>query len=76
MSALRPLRPHQESALEALRRSLLAGKRRPMLAAPTGSGKTLLSAHIITRALAKGKRVAFVVPSLNPDRPDRRRVRG
>ena len=30
-AALRPLRPHQERALNALRASLAAGKRRPML---------------------------------------------
>jgi DNA repair protein RadD len=36
-----------------------------MLQAPTGFGKTLLAAHIIQRAVDKGKRVAFVVPSIN-----------
>jgi DNA repair protein RadD len=36
-----------------------------MLQAPTGAGKTLLAAHIIQRALAKEKRVAFLVPALN-----------
>jgi DNA repair protein RadD len=63
--SLRPLRPHQVRALEALRGSLAAGKRRPMLQAPTGFGKTLTAAHIIQRALDKGKRVAFVVPALS-----------
>ena len=63
--ALRPLRPHQERALEALRGSLVAGHRRPMLQMPTGAGKTLLAAHVIRRALDKGKRVAFVVPALS-----------
>jgi superfamily II DNA or RNA helicase len=36
-----------------------------MLQAPTGFGKTLTAAHIIRRALDKGKRVAFVVPAIN-----------
>ena len=63
--ALRPLRPHQERALEALRRSLAAGKRRPMLQAPTGFGKTITAAHIIQRALDKGNSVAFCVPALS-----------
>ena len=36
-----------------------------MLQAPTGFGKTLTAAHIIQRALDKGKRVAFTVPSIN-----------
>jgi DNA repair protein RadD len=35
-----------------------------MLQAPTGFGKTLLAAAIIRRALAKRKRVAFLVPVL------------
>jgi DNA repair protein RadD len=62
---LRPLRPHQERALEALRASLAAGKRRPMVQAPTGAGKTLLAAHIIQRARAKGNAVIFTVPALS-----------
>ena len=62
---LRPLRPHQERALEVLRGSLAGGKRRPMLMAPTGAGKTLLAAHIIRRALDKVNRVAFAVPALS-----------
>ena len=36
-----------------------------MLMMPTGGGKTLLAAHIIARALDKGKRVAFTVPAIN-----------
>jgi DNA repair protein RadD len=63
--SLRPLWPHQERALEALRASLAAGKRRPILMMPTGAGKTLTAAHIIQRALSKGKRIAFVVPALS-----------
>jgi DNA repair protein RadD len=63
--ALRPLWPHQERAIAELRRSLTAGKRRPMLQAPTGFGKTLLAAHIVAGALAKGRRVAFCVPRLS-----------
>ncbi len=63
--AMRPLRPHQERALEALRQSLTTGHNRPMLALPTGAGKTVIAANIIRRALAKGKRVAFLVPALS-----------
>ena len=66
MTALHPLRPQQERALGSLRASFrLPGHRRPMLQAPTGFGKTLLAAHIIQRALDKGKRVAFTVPALS-----------
>jgi superfamily II DNA or RNA helicase len=63
--SLRPLRPHQERALESLRASLASGHRRPMLQAPTGFGKTLTAAHIIQRALDKGNRVIFTVPALS-----------
>src|SRR5579871_3762604 len=63
--SLRPLRPHQERALGSLRASLAAGHRRPMLQAPTGFGKTLTAAHIIQRALDKGRRVAFTVPAVS-----------
>jgi DNA repair protein RadD len=64
-AALRPLRLHQERALESLRASLTCDHRRPMLQAPTGFGKTLTAAHIIRRALDKGKRVAFIVPAIS-----------
>ena len=63
--SLRPLRLHQDRALEALRASLAAGHRRPMLQLPTGAGKTRIAAEIIKRALDKGKRVAFTVPAIS-----------
>ena len=59
------LRPHQERALSSLRNSLLSGYWRPMLQMPTGAGKTRVAAEIIRGALAKGKRVAFVIPALS-----------
>jgi len=62
MPGLRKLRPHQERAIAGLRQSLSSEHKRPMLQMPTGSGKTLTSAHIVSGALAKGKRVAFCVP--------------
>jgi DNA repair protein RadD len=65
MITLRPLRSHQARALDSLRASLASGHRRPMLQAPTGFGKTLTAAHIIQRALDKGKRIAFTVPALS-----------
>jgi DNA repair protein RadD len=65
MSGLRELFPHQQRALDGLRQSLRAGRRRPMLCLPTGSGKTVVAAHICTGAQAKGNRVGFVVPALS-----------
>ena len=59
----RELWPHQSQAIEMLRRSLRSGKRRPVLQAPTGFGKTRLAAAV--GALAKNKRVIFTVPALS-----------
>ncbi|CAK0742698.1 Helicase conserved C-terminal domain-containing protein [uncultured Gammaproteobacteria bacterium] len=61
----RQLRPHQADAIDALRASLASGKRRPLLMAPTGYGKTVLAGEIIRRARGKGKRVCFVVPAVS-----------
>jgi len=55
------LREHQESAIELLKKSFSSGHRCPVLQAPTGMGKTLIAVDVIKSALAKGKRVLFVV---------------
>lgn len=55
---------HQVLAIDKLRESLRSGHRRPMLMAPTGSGKTVIAAAITHSARQKGKRVAFIVPFL------------
>jgi DNA repair protein RadD len=60
----RELRPHQSQAIEMLRESLGSGKRRLVLQAPTGFGKTMLAAALVERALAKQRRVIFTVPAL------------
>lgn len=65
MTSLRPLRDHQTAALDGLKASIASGKRRPMLQAPTGFGKTVVAAHIVAGARGKGKRVCFCVPSLS-----------
>jgi superfamily II DNA or RNA helicase len=59
------LRPHQIDAMARLRQSIAAGKRRIMLQAPTGSGKTMIAAAVVDGALSKGKRVLFTVPALS-----------
>ena len=61
---LRQLRPHQEKAITMLEHALRSGKRRPMLQAPTGFGKTVVAAHLTNRAVQKGKRVLLTVPAL------------
>lgn len=54
------LRPYQFAAIEAVRELIRQGKRRILLAKPTGSGKTLTSAAMIAGALEKGKRTLFI----------------
>ena len=61
----RTLRPHQAKAVEMLRASLASGKKRPILMAPTGYGKTVLAGEIINLSLAKDKRICFVVPAVS-----------
>lgn len=59
------LRPYQAEAISRLKSSFVAGKKRPMLAAPTGAGKTVIAGTIVKGALAKGKRVAFCAPAIS-----------
>ena len=61
----RELWPHQVEGLTALRQTLAAGVKRIVLSAPTGSGKTLMSAAIVDGAQRKGNRLAFVVSSIS-----------
>lgn len=60
----RPLHPHQDMALQELRRARLAGSSRVVLQLPTGAGKTRIAAEIIKGAQAKGNRVCFTVPAI------------
>jgi DNA repair protein RadD len=61
---VKPLYPDQAEAMRRLRAAFAAGKRRPLLQAPTGAGKTRVAAEIIGEAVARGKRVTFTVPAL------------
>lgn len=53
---------NQVDAVSGLRSSIGAGKRRPIVVSPTGSGKTHIACHIIEGALEKGNRVVFFAP--------------
>lgn len=63
--APKPLRHHQHMGIALLKRSLLAGATKVVVQMPTGAGKTRTAAEIVNRALAKGNRVAFVVPAIS-----------
>lgn len=55
------LRDYQSTAIEALRERIRAGKRRLILCAGTGAGKTLTSASMLKDAGQKGSYVLFIV---------------
>ena len=61
---MKQLRPQQIRGLADLRASFASGNRRPVLQAPTGFGKTLLAANIISGALEKKRRTVFAVDAI------------
>lgn len=60
----RELRPHQVFTMDRLRQSIGSGRRRPMIQAPTGFGKTLVAAAVVDGALSKGNKVLFTCPAI------------
>lgn len=57
----RSLREDQHQFVADVRETIGQKIKRIVLKAPTGYGKTIVAAHIIERAVAKGNRVTFVV---------------
>ena len=53
-------RGFQLQALESLREGIRAGHKNQCVMAPTGAGKTFIAMQLIDKALAKGKRCAFL----------------
>lgn len=64
---MKTLRPHQDRAIQMLRRSISTGKRRPMLQLATGAGKTVIAAAIFRNAREKNPsvRLLFVVDAIS-----------
>ena len=54
------LRSYQEAALSLLRDHIRQGRRRLVVCAPTGAGKTIVAAEMLRRACAKGRTAAFL----------------
>jgi superfamily II DNA or RNA helicase len=55
------LRPYQERDVAATREHFAQGARRVLYVAPTGSGKTVIFAHVVAGATARGNRTFVLV---------------
>ncbi|MFD2248914.1 superfamily II DNA or RNA helicase [Pseudochelatococcus lubricantis] len=55
------LRPYQADAVDALRDGIRAGRKRQILVAPTGAGKTIVATHLLKQASDKGSYAVFLV---------------
>lgn len=55
------LRPYQDETIGELRNGVRAGKRRQILCAPTGAGKTVMAASLLKQADQKGAYALFMV---------------
>src|SRR5215472_13589464 len=53
------LRPYQTEVVERVER-ILGMASRPLIVAPTGSGKTIIAAEIINRVVGRGGRVLMI----------------
>lgn len=64
-SKQKTLRPHQVKAIELIRDSFIRKNKRVVCQGPTGFGKTLTAAKIITNSLEKGNKVVFTAPAVS-----------
>jgi DNA repair protein RadD len=59
---MKPLRPYQTAAIASLTTAVESGRKRVILRAPTGSGKTRIAREIVDRCVASGASVVFIAP--------------
>lgn len=62
---MRALRPDQSFAVDLLRDAMAEGRKHVVMQAPTGFGKTVLAADLVSKARAKNKHVLFTVPAIS-----------
>src|SRR5665213_9841 len=62
---IKTLRADQGAGVSKLREMVGQGERRIVMMAPTGFGKTVVTADLVRRARSKGKRVLVTVPALS-----------
>jgi DNA repair protein RadD len=60
MTTAPDLRPYQVEVIARVAAEVAAGRRRILLVAPTGSGKTVIAASIIAEAAAAGRKILVV----------------
>lgn len=68
------LRPYQQAAISSLVKFVDAGKKRVVLYAPTGAGKTEIGMEIIRRALALKRKIIFVCNRIELVKQTSRRI--
>lgn len=54
------LRPYQRDVIDRTADEIAAGRRKPLIVAPTGSGKTVIVAAIIAEAAENGRRILVI----------------
>jgi DNA repair protein RadD len=59
------LRDYQLESVDGLRAAIRGGAKNVLLVAPTGSGKTVIGAHMISEARSKSRRADFLVDRLS-----------
>ena len=59
------LRPYQEELIQGLRQAFMEGKKRLVLCAPTGAGKTITFTYMVQQAINRGKKCLIITDRIN-----------